>query len=420
MKQWTRRGVFGAAFAWVLGAGAQPEHHPRAGEAAANNRLGGPGSRIDRGWLPALAVDARTGTLHVAYGQGKQDAGDIFIRRSSDGGSRFSPPLRINHVAGEVSGHDQAPPLLRAGADGALYALWSASRRQPGWRYGKSELRFARSSDGGASFTPAQTLADDGADVSRAFHDMTVSSDGTLHVLFRPESKPAETVHAHHGPAQMRITVSRDGGASFEPSRLVAAAVCECCRPALAQAPGGRVFAAWRDATRGSAGKAVRDIAVAVYDQQLAPEVAAHVAVADGWAYDACPHAGPAVAAVGKRLFVGWFSGQGPRPGLRLSCSDDGGRTFAAATELLGDTHVPPSLVAFAPASDRALWVAWEDLREAQPRIHLGLLPTTGTLSAPPSRLQVAGRYPALAVGNERLYMVWTQGDDARLLVIQP
>ena len=249
---------------------------------------------------------------------------------------------------------------------------------------------------------------------------MTVSSDGTMHVLFRPELKPAETVHAHHGPAQMRITASRDGGASFEPSRLVAAPVCECCRPALAQAPGGRVFAAWRDATRGSAGKAVRDIAVAVYDQQLAPEVAAHVAVADGWAYDACPHAGPAVAAVGKRLFVGWFSGQGPRPGLRFSCSDDGGRTFAAATELLGDTHVLPSLVAFAPASDRALWVAWEDLREAQPRIHLGLLPTTGDVVGAALTPAGGGSLSGARRRQQRLYMVWTQGDDARLLVIQP
>lgn len=416
MKHWTRRGVFTAALGWTLGAVAQ-QHHQRAG--SARDRPGEAGSRIDRGWLPALAVAPRSGVLYVAYGQGRQDAGDFFIRRSSDGGRSFSPPLRINHVAGEVAGHDQAPPLLRAGADGALYALWSASRPQPGWRYGKSELRFARSSDGGASFTPARTLADDGTDASRAFHDMTVASDGALHVLFRPEAKPAEA-HAHHGTAQMRITVSRDGGAGFEPSRLVAAPVCECCRPALARAPGGRVFAAWRDAQRNSAGKAVRDIAIAVYDRRLEPEVAAHVAVADGWAYDACPHAGPAVAAVGDRLFLGWFSGQGPRPGLRLSYSDDGGRSFAAATELLGDTHVPPSLVAFAPAAERALWVAWEDLREAQPQVHLGLLPATGKLAAPVPRIRLAGRHPALAASDGRLYVVWAQKDDARLLVLEP
>jgi hypothetical protein len=216
----------------------------------------------------------------------------------------------------------------------------------------------------------------------------------------------------------MEIATSHDGGATFGASRLVASPVCECCRPALAQAPGGRIFAAWRDARLNAAGKTVRDIGVAAYDRRLASEIAARVAVADGWVYEGCPHAGPALATFGERLFLGWFSGQGPRPGLRLAASDDGGHTFAAPIELLADTYVPPSTIALAAADADSLAVAWEDLRAQQPSIQVSTLPAAGSLSAPASRVQVAGRHPALAAGHGRLYLAWADEAEVRLLVV--
>lgn len=45
---------------------------------------------------------------------------------------------------------------------------------------------------------------------------------------------------------QIRVARSTDGGRTFEPSTVVAEHTCQCCRTALAVGPDGAVYVAWR------------------------------------------------------------------------------------------------------------------------------------------------------------------------------
>jgi hypothetical protein len=100
--------------------------------------------------------------------------------------------------------------------DGTVYVSWIDGRERT-----RAELER----DGGA----------DGHDVVRE----TNHGNGHGHAM-HDASLPA---------SQVRIARSTDGGRSFQPGVVAAGDVCPCCRTALAVGPGGRVHVAFRSAT---------------------------------------------------------------------------------------------------------------------------------------------------------------------------
>jgi hypothetical protein len=97
---------------------------------------------------PKLALDAR-GTLHLVYAEGKR----ILYSRSSDGAASFERPR-------DISGRDAGFPALSVDGKGNLYVLWERFADHPLIPRG---LALAVSSDGGKTFT-APVLVPDGAD----------------------------------------------------------------------------------------------------------------------------------------------------------------------------------------------------------------------------------------------------------------
>jgi hypothetical protein len=200
---------------------------------------------------------------------------------------------------------------------------------------------------------------------------------------------------------------------SFGPDIRVADHSCECCRIALAAAPGGGVAALWRHVFEPNE----RDHAFARW---AASGVSQHTAVPvratlDRWALDACPHHGPGlaaasdggwhavwfgirqgqaavrygrldasgqpsaqmpvralpdpqaehadVAALGDRVVVVWKSFDGQRFVLRAWASRDGGRQFElrdlATTTLHNDQ---PRLL----THGGRFWVVWRDVQQTR------------------------------------------------------
>ncbi|HEX2208105.1 MAG TPA: sialidase family protein, partial [Longimicrobium sp.] len=282
--------------------------------------------------------------------------------------------------------HEQAPAQVAVGADGAIYVLWQNNTKVPGRRFAASDLRFARSADGGRTFSPAITVNDDAGGVpsSHTFHDLAVAPDGTVWVSWldsrardaaraarhRPPTPPAEGhEHAQRDmrddenlpPSEVRVAKSTDGGLTFGASMVVDTAPCPCCRTSLAFGPDGAVYLAWRKEYGGD----VRDVVVARMGAGEAAFSAPVRVHADAWVFPACPHAGPALAVDARgRLHVGWYTGKEGRQGLWYARSDDGARTFGAPVALVTGADIPPSRLAFTPDGDDVL-AAWDD-RPAQ------------------------------------------------------
>lgn len=296
--------------------------------------------------------------------------------RADDG----SPAVRVNDIDGDAAPHAQAPAQVATGPGDEVYVVWHNATPIEGRRFPASDLRFARSGDGGRTFEPAVTVNDDagGTPTSHTFQDLVVARDGSLIVSWI-DSRAREGVGSHeesgghHKPPagergpEIRVARSEDGGRTFAESPVVAVDACPCCRTAMAVAPDGALYLAWRHIFDGN----VRDIVVARSEdggRTFGAPVRVHE---DDWVFDGCPHAGPALAVADDgTLHVAWYTGKEGASGLYRALSEDRGASFGSAIPLLAGEWVPPSTARLSVTDDGELWVAWEDKR-AEPVVAL-------------------------------------------------
>ena len=380
---------------------------------------------------PTAAVDGRDGTGYVVWIATADGAPGVFLARVGADGER-SAPVRVNDRPGDAAPHEQAPAQVEVAPDGSVYVLWQNNRKVAGRRFPASDLRFARSADGGRTFAPAVTVNDDagGLPSSHTFHDLAVGTDGTVWVSWidsrakdaaralRP--KPAGAAGAGHGhghaedsdlpPSEIRVAKSADGGRTFGQSLVVDTAPCPCCRTSLAVAEDGTVYLAWRKEYPGD----VRDVVVA----RLGPGAAAFSAPvrvhADAWIFPACPHTGPSLAVDARgRVHVGWYTGREARQGLWHARSEDGARTFGRPVALVMGADITPSQVALSPDGDGVL-MAWDDRPEQGRRIALTRVDGSGELERVG---RVEGRIPSLESTAADLGVdVTVRADEAEIL----
>lgn len=371
---------------------------------------------------PTVAVDPADGTVFVAWVQlsGEGDDQDVHLVRIPPG-QPPAAPVRVNHVAGDATPHEQAPAQVALGPGGEVYVMWQKRTPFEGRRFGTTALRMARSLDGGRSFEPAIDVADWDGPVpsSHTFHTLLVTPGGEI-VASWLDGRAAlvQAAAGIEGPdpgTEVRVAVSRDGGRSFGPSSRVASNVCPCCRTALARGPDGAVYVAWRHIWEGADGSQIRDLAVARSEDgglSFGPPMRIH---ADEWAHDGCPHAGPALAVDGEdQLHALWYTGTPSGPGVFHARSSDRGKTFGTPTPLVQGEWVPPSRVALATRPDGRLLATWEDRRQDPPAFGRVEIPPGGT---PGRGILAPGTFPVVASGAGRQAVAWLDGEAIHLLV---
>lgn len=320
--------------------------------------------------FPTVAAEP-SGAAVLAWTERQGEGAAVMLARLENG--RLSAPVRVSPAEDDVAAHGQAPAQVVLGPEGAVYAAWVAQTPVEGRRFPASEIHLARSSDGGRTFAPAVSVADEvGFLTSRHFHGLAVGLDGAVYVSWldarerdRPGAAPETAPHdqAPGGGTQLRVARSDDGGRTFAPSVVVAEGTCECCRTSLAVGPDGAVYVAWRHIFTGG----IRDIALARSDdggRTFSEPARLH---ADGWRIAGCPHTGPAVAVdEAGRVHVAWYTGAEDGRGVFYAASEDGGRTFGAVHALEAD--VPVAQVS-ACADGGAVWLAWEDPASGSARV---------------------------------------------------
>ena len=397
---------------------------------AALTACGGDRSELQPGELVTLAsAGASNPTIVMEPGGratyaswiGLTDAhANVYVARSADGAT-FSAPVRVNDIDGDAAPHEQAPAQVAVAPDGTVYVVWQNNRIVPGRRFPASNLRLARSTDGGQTFEPAIYVNDDADDMpsSHTFHDIAVGADGAVYVSWidgreRTRAELARTPAHHSAPpsgthasgmshgmhdttlpgSQIRLAKSHDGGRTFGPSVVVHPDACPCCRTSLALGTKNVVFIGFRSAARN-----VRDPVIARSNDGGAtfePAVRVH---ADEWTLDACPHAGPSLALDAEgTLHVAWYTGVTERQGIWYATSSDAGTTFTAPVPLESSAWYPVSQVKLAVDRAGAVWAVWDDKRPEQPVVRLAEVRAGSVKSV---QLPAAGRSPDIAVSAD-------------------
>lgn len=224
---------------------------------------------------PQLARGA-DGALHLLTFRGDPASGEILYRSSRDEGERWSEPVVVGAGAialGQVSG-----ARLALGRGGLVHVAWmgaaDARPRAPG---GGAPLLVTRSRADG-TFEPARNAIAEHPGLDGG-PDVAADASGRVWVAWQAP------LGASEDERDRRLWVARslDDGATFEPERLATAlgtGACACCRVTLACA-GDELVALYRSAHGGE-----RDMVLSVSrDGGLSFESRA----LDAWRAASCP-----------------------------------------------------------------------------------------------------------------------------------
>ena len=207
-------------------------------------------------------------------------------------------------------------PSLLAFDDDRLAAHWLQRSGQGRYAY---DVRVARSSDGGRTWTPGIVPHRDGTQTEHGFVALWPEADGNVGLAWLDGRKYARTdggekemmlVHAAITPT-LRLSNER----TLDPR------ICDCCQTSVALTTDGPIIA-YRDRSD----EEIRDIQVVRRVGSVWAEPT--LVHADAWKIDACPVNGPAIAARDRRVVVAWFTGAGDTARVQLAFSNDGGATF--------------------------------------------------------------------------------------------
>jgi len=359
-----------------------------------------------RGGLGASAAFDAGGTLWAVAKEG----GHVVLHRSGDFGRTWRKLGPVNAVAEGIGADGDARPKIAAGRGADLYVTWT----KPLSKSYTGDIRFARSVEGGRSFSAPVTVHADRQEITHRFDALTVNRDGKVFVAWVDErdQQTAKARKSDYRGAAIYYAVSDDRGASFRGDFKLADYTCECCRIALLPRDDGSVLAMWRHVFAPN----IRDHALA---RMTADGRGGELrrATFDDWRIDACPHHGPSLAADSDgRLHAVWFSQAPQRSGVFYGRLLDGG--VRGQRRIGGDTAAHADIGVIG----KRIALAWKEFDGERSRLKAMISPDGGE-SWREQQIAVtvgASDQPRVLTHLGRLYVFWNTRNEPLSVVALP
>ena len=343
---------------------------------------------------PSVVPDTRGG-FYLAYIRRANGSSDVMLRHSADGKS-FSDPVRVNDRDGDATVRNENPPKVAVAPNGNVYVCWANERAR--W---KGNIRFARSTDGGKSFSSSITINSDAESepTGHAFQSVAVDKTGRIYVAWIDERNKK----AGDRGAEIWMSQSTDGGKTFSSDHKIISDVCECCRTNIQIDSAGRLFLAYR--TVPSKGPMYRDIIVARSSdggKNFAPVKVSE----DGWEINACPVTGPGLSVDSRgQIAVVWFTG-GEQQGLYYAASTNHGASYSPRRLLESNQNMGKHAQAVA-LSDGRVFIVWDEKMEKVKVVGALLDLQKGLLQKSVTRDEAS--YPAIAFNGKTIVITGMQ-----------
>ncbi len=254
---------------------------------------------------PSLAVGPH-GRLALTWVTRDDEGTGVWLAVSSDSGTRFGEPRRLDEPPGRVASYPESRPVAAFGPTGQLVVLWAERRDSTRWA---DDIVARASVDGGTTFDPPVFVNDDHGDPASTYHgfvSLAFAPDGRAYAAWLDgRGQPPGPGMDEPLRASVRLSSSVDEGRSWAPSTLVAPEACPCCRVALRADSLGRLAVAYRGARND-----LRDPRLAVSHDGGASFPFDTLVADDRWKLPGCPSVGPAITAnrAGGGLYA-WFTG---------------------------------------------------------------------------------------------------------------
>lgn len=358
----------------------------------------------------------------VAWGASADGKADIYCAVSRDGGRTFGAPVRVNAVIGEARVSGEIAPRIAlvpqpGSAEPEIVVLWNA-------KDATTQIKTARSRDGGRTFGPPVPLQASGAAGDRGWQSLTLDARGNAHAIWldhrgmaAAKGAPAEHKGEHDGVAMAQRSglyyASSAGGAASE--RELFKGVCYCCKTAMATGPDGTLYAAWRHVFAGN----FRDMGFTASrdgGKTFAPLVRVNQ---DGWSINGCPDDGPAMAVDARgAVHLVWPTVSGGTEGALLYAVSRDGRSFATPIRVPTLGSPKPSHPQIAIDGQGRVVVAWDEVRGGIRGAAFNRMTAAGTFGAPQAfGTSGPSSYPVLAATATGVVAAWTSGPPAQATI---
>lgn len=204
--------------------------------------------RVPEGGIqPQAAVDTQ-GRAHLVYFKGAPAAGDLFYVISSDGGSTWSKPLRINRTPNSAIATGTIRGVhLALGKNNRPHVAWMGSKdAQPRGPNGAAPMLYTRLDDAGTAFESERNVMQttDGLDGGGS---LAADPLGHVYVVWHGNAPGTRDEAAR----QVFVAASQDEGQTFgreTPASAQATGCCACCGMRAFCDTQGRLYILYRAA----------------------------------------------------------------------------------------------------------------------------------------------------------------------------
>lgn len=288
------------------------------------------------------------------------------VARMKDGA--WTPPVTLSEGAQFFANWADVPSVSEQ--RGILFAHWLEKSGKGTYAY---HVKLRASTDGGRTWGEPFVAHGDRSPTEHGFAAFFTRPDGTPGLTWLDGRETGGGEHNGHPPGAMTLRAAAAGANGTTEEVLLDGRVCDCC-PTAAISTAEAAIVAYRDRSP----EEIRDISVVRFADGAWSKP---VTMKDDWKIGGCPVNGPALAAMGRRVALAWFTAAGDKPAVKLAHSNDSGKTWSAPIVL--STGLPLGRVAAAITNDGTTHVAWLDHNDGNGRLLLRKISKTGALSTP-------------------------------------
>jgi putative intracellular protease/amidase/YHS domain-containing protein len=221
--RWGHAAAAACLLALACGGKARGDDHGHAGHAAAAG-------------VASIDVAANGPRIHLLVSSKPGGAGtELHYFRSDDGGATWGDPVRVGEGLPAPNRARRGSDVQIAAAGDRIVAAWQSEGTGS---FGGGPMVTATSADGGDTWKAGPNPADDGSTGGHGFIDVAADAAGTFHLVW---------LDSRDGAQGLRYARSTDGGASWSRNQTLDDETCECCWNAVATGPGGTVAVLYRD-----------------------------------------------------------------------------------------------------------------------------------------------------------------------------